>query len=464
MSFAVRAFCFSAAAIAGLLLVAAPRDVRAGAIPGLPAPLPLGREGRLHLAIENDFLGRGGRFDDHRTMQLSLDVRVGEHWLVVVDQSFLTDEGPTLNSPDPGEEGRLDEWSITFARRWRGAGGRVMAGAGVRGTGERNGEQVQNGFHRMFDARIVDLPYLKGETDAIGWLALDREWTRPVGDRWQAGAWLSAAGELSTGGRTDGSVGGFGLLRTRAFELRMGLRNEWREGAGDDIVLSSTADSERGLFATFGLGIGPIDVENSQRLDGGEAYGRVLLRAGSGARVAPQPSDRAALEFGLRLPQTAFHVTAAWAPPKMSRMLSGTAQAALTLSYFTGEMPANSSLDVFRLERQLTGGLEWRTTRGGSWVTPLATIGLGWRREALYGMQALAGTESHAVDRVVVTAGTGIDAPMGTLAGRGSLSLRLSIDGWLPFGHATEDFAGRSYSLQGPGAGLTVAIGLAGGP
>src|SRR5262245_48353047 len=75
MRFSVRALRLSACVLAGTLLVAAPRAAHAGGIPGLPAPLPPRREGRLHLIIENDFLGRGGEFDDHRTTQLALDFR-----------------------------------------------------------------------------------------------------------------------------------------------------------------------------------------------------------------------------------------------------------------------------------------------------------------------------------------------------------------------------------------------------
>jgi hypothetical protein len=145
-------------------------------------------------------------------------------------------------------------------------------------------------------------------------------------------------------------------------------------------------------------------------------------------------------------------------------MLSGAAQTALTLSYLSGETPANGSLDVFRSERQVTGGLEWRGTQRSGWVTPLADLGLGWRQETLYGMLANAGTRSDAVDRAVITAGTGLDTQMVTLPGRGSFTLRLSLDGWLPWGQATMEFAGRSYRLQRPGAGLTLAIGLSGGP
>ena len=452
----------SASVIAGLLLVATPRAGGAGAIPGLPAPLPPGREGRLHLALENDLLGRGGEFDDHRTVQISLDIRISERWLVVVGQSLLTDEGPTIDAADPGQEGRLDEWSLALARRWQGAAGRMMLGAGLRGTGERNGEEIQNGFHRMFGARIVDLPYLPGETDAIGWLALDRGWTRPLGDRWRAGAWASGAGELSTGGRADANVGGFGLLRTRAVEFRIGLRNEWREGAYDDVVRSSTAASERGLFATFGLELGPVDLETSQRVDGREGYGRVTLTAGPAASTTPAQPGRLALAVGLRLPQTAAHVAVAWAPLDPIRVPPGAPWSALTLGYLSGETPADGSLDVFRSERQLTGGLEWRAAERSGWVTPLAGLGLGWRREALYGMRALAGTRSGAVDRAVISAGAGLETRMGTLADRALLSLRLSLDGWLPLGQASVEFAGRSYRLQRPGAGLALTIGLSG--
>jgi hypothetical protein len=448
-------------ALAGLLLIAGPRVALAGLIPGLPAPLPPGREGRLNLGIENDFLGRGGEFDDHRTVQLSLDLRIGEHWLVVVDQSLLTEEGPTRDVPDPGLEGRLDEWSLTLARRWQGTAGRLMLGAGLRGTGERNGEQIQNGFHRMFGARIVALPYLPGQTDAIGWLALDREWTRALGDRWRGGTWLSAAGEVMSGGRSDANVGGFGLLRTRALELRVGLRNEWREGAYDDVVRSSTAASERGLFATFGLGLGSVDLETSQRLDGRAAYGRVTLKAGPGAPRAPEPPGRFALVSGLRLPRTAAQVDVAWTPPGANRTERGAARTSLTLGYLSGETPESASLDVFRSERQLTGGLEWQGAQQAGWVTPLVDLGLGWRREALYGMLAREGTRSDAVDRAVITAGTGLQMPMGALTGLGSLSLRLSVDGWLPLGAATVGFAGGSHRLQAPGAGLTLAVGLA---
>ena len=446
--------------IAVCLLVAGPRAALAGLIPGLPNPLPPSREGRLHLGIENDFFDRGGPYDDHRTAQLSLDFRIGERWLLVVDQSILTEEGPRQDAPDPGLEGRLDEWSVTLARRFEGRAGRMMLGAGWRGTGEQNGEQVQNGFHRMFAARIVALPYLSGQTDAIGWLTLDREWTRAIGDRWRGGAWLSAAGEVSSGGRQDANIGGCGLLRTREVELRIGLRNEWREGAYDDVVRSNTAASERGLFATFALGAGPVDFEASERVDGKAEYGRLTLRAGPTA-AAPDSLWSFAVESGLRLPRTAAHIDLAWTPPGERRMATGLAQTSLTLGYLWGESPADAGLDVFRSERQVSGGLEWRGTQRAGWVSPLADIGVGWRSEWLYGMLANAGTRSDAVDRAVITAGTGFEMKMGTLADLGPLSLRLSADGWLPLGEANVSFAGRSYRVQEPGAGLTLSIGFA---
>ena len=385
-------------ATAGLLLVMGPGAVHAGAIPGLPAPMPPGRDGRLHLAIEDDLFGRGGEFDDHRTFRISLDLRVGERWLVVLDQSLLTEEGPRQDIPDPGQEGRLDEWSLALARRWQGIAGRMMLGAGLRGTGARNGEQIQNGIHRMFDARIVDLPYLPGESDAIGWLALDREWTRAIGEKWRGGAWLSASGESSTGGQFDATVAALGVMRTQAFELRTGLRNEWREGY-DNLVRSSTAASERGLFATFGFAVGPVDVETSQRVDWKEGFGRVTLTAGPAASAATDPG-RIALVVGLRAPQAAAHADVAWSR-SASHKEAGAAATAFRLGYLSGETPEGGSLDVFKSERQLSGGLEVRGTRQ---------------------------------------------------------------DGWLPLGQAAMAFAGESHTLQRPGAGVTVAVALADRP
>ena len=142
-------------------------------------------------------------------------------------------------------------------------------------------------------------------------------------------------------------------------------------------------------------------------------------------------------------------------------MATGLAQTSLTLGYLWGESPADAGLDVFRSERQVSGGLEWRGTQRAGWVSPLADIGVGWRSEWLYGMLANAGTRSDAVDRAVITAGTGFEMKMGTLADLGPLSLRLSADGWLPLGEANVSFAGRSYRVQEPGAGLTLSIGFA---
>ena len=142
-------------------------------------------------------------------------------------------------------------------------------------------------------------------------------------------------------------------------------------------------------------------------------------------------------------------------------MATGAPHTSITVGYLWGETPADASLDVFRSERQVSGGLEWRGTQRAGWVSPLADVGLGWRSEWLYGMLAHAGARTGAVDRAVITAGAGFEMKMGTLADLGPLSLRLSADGWLPLGDATMSFAGRSYRLQEPGAGFTLSIGFA---
>jgi hypothetical protein len=450
--------CLGAAAI---LLIAPQRVAHAGNIPGLPMPLPPARDDRLRFGIENDFLGRGGEFDDNRTDAFALDLSLGERWLVVVDHSILTHEGPTPGAPEPGEEGRLDEWAVSLAHRWDAPVGRVTVGAGLRGVGELNGAQIQNGFHRMFGSRIVDLPYLPSHrTDADAWLTLDREALCAMSRDWKGGWWLNGAGQARTSGKLDGSLGAFGLVQHEIVQVRLGLRAEHREAA-DNIVQTPTADNERGVFGVLGVGVGPLDVETYQRTDGQAAYGRVILRAGPPTEAAEtEPGDRYELRSGLRFPETALRIGAAWSPPHTS---AGARHPVVVLDFLTGQTPQDDSVERFRVERQLTGGVEWRGPTRAEWITPLAGVGFGWRSESIEGAGALADTRSETAERAVVTGEAGADTRMSDLGGNGRLSLRLSLTGHWPLGDATVSFAGQSYRIERPDAGLAVTLVAAAG-
>jgi hypothetical protein len=161
----------------------------AGDIPGMQPMLPPHLAPRFDLAFSNDALGRGGEIDDYRTQQLIFSARLNERWSAVLDHSILT-------LSKPGAEGRLDQVSATLGyrlleRRKDDAISGLSGGFGLRTVGDFAGERMQNGFHRLVDSRLEDLPYsdVRG-TDAVAWL--DAEHFAPFSRRgnWGFAYWL----------------------------------------------------------------------------------------------------------------------------------------------------------------------------------------------------------------------------------------------------------------------------------
>ena len=168
-------------------------------MPGLAPSLPPYVPGGVQLVLSNDFLGRGGSVDDFRTQQIVLAADLSPRWSVLVDHSILTIDSRSAI-------GRVDQLSASLGRRLlhrqgTGYADRIDAGIGVRGTGNFDGERMQNGFHRLVGSDIDTLPYTGEErTDVTAWFDINHYRTVHRFASWRAGYWLRGASLVTSDG------------------------------------------------------------------------------------------------------------------------------------------------------------------------------------------------------------------------------------------------------------------------
>jgi hypothetical protein len=455
-----------AAWLAALLAVPA----WAGEIAGLPPQLPVFVERDFEVAFSNDFLGRGGSTDDFRSQQMIVSAKLADRWRAHIDHSILTlDDGP--------EPGRIDQMSASLGYEFMrhdepGRLTSLVAGVGIRGVGSYGGERMQNGFHRLVRAKIVDLPYadLSGH-DATAWLDAnhyqvigERGDAGPFGD-WRRGIWLRAGSLATAAGQWDSSLAAFGVMSRGPLDIWLGLRGDWRSGYGDT-VLRETAAAEEDYAVAFGVRYGALVLETVQQLNNNASYGQIrLVSAGSDSRndvsaVSALPPFE--LEVGMSVPDVQLRV--AGKQPVRWLTARGSAwreSAVIAASY--GEPQYRDDSGSFVLSGQLDAGLEfsrpWVDRRERLRV--YAATGAGWRYEELVGVDRLRRVGRRHAGSAVVTLAAGLRFASAATRGDLHLETQLGLFATLPLDDADLRIADERYTLQRPALNLVLGLSVA---
>ena len=107
---------------------------------------------------------RGSR-DDFETASFWLQVsreRSGKWWICDSNFSILTDKAGQF---------RTDILAVSLSRDFTALSGTLRTGLGLAANGDFGGGSIQNGYHRVFGYRKVNLPYsLKSRIGIIGFL------------------------------------------------------------------------------------------------------------------------------------------------------------------------------------------------------------------------------------------------------------------------------------------------------
>ncbi|MDJ0928239.1 MAG: hypothetical protein QNJ73_11405 [Gammaproteobacteria bacterium] len=438
----------------------------AGEIPGLPPPTLPDIPYRAQISLGNDIFGRGGATDDHRTQQLMLSLSLGERWEITLDHSILTLEE---NTTTPG---RLDELSGSIGYRLLGSAAesgrwRVLAGAGFRSVGEFDGDRMQNGFHNIFDQRIVGLPYVDtDQTDATFWLRGERAAVMPwaglrelFGADAPIGYWLHATALGTSDGQWDGAAAVHATVRKNWVNAWLGLRGDWREGYDRDPVQREAARNEAGAYVVMGMRLGPVILETAQGFESDEAFGRLAFIADFNSRSKHLQSVG---EWGLAGGLTAPDVYVVLQPRTELCGLfdcgSGRRWRLLGDVRY-GRPPIGSDIDRFVETFQLGLGLELESGIAGlpDWLSVFGSLGAGWRREQIKGELSFKGQKSAAIDEFVALGELGLRATSVAAGERWSFRIQAGLTGWLPAGSTTVAFVGGSEKLQE--AGLALLLG-----
>ena len=430
----------------------------AGDIPGMQPMLPPHLAPRADLVFSNDALGRGGEVDDYRTQQLIFSAAVGERWIVVLDHSMLT-------WSEPGSEGRLDQVSATLGyrlleHRQGEAIARLSSGFGLRTVGDYAGERMQNGFHRLIDSRLEDLPYSDERgTDAVGWLDAERFAPFASFGDWRFAYWLRGRALVTSDGQLDSSLAAFAVATRGSFDTWAGLRQDWRRGYSEPIQ-RATARAEEELALVVGIRFGGLVLETVQQFDGEGSYGQLRLvsleSADRGGVVLPA---RWGLEVGFLAPDVHLHLAARARTTLLVDENSRWREAAF-LATALGEPQYGSNPALYRQSVQLAGGLEWELPlpNAESWLAAYVSAGAGWRRERLVGDGPLAGLESDSASRAVVIAGAGLRFYAGSLGGRGRYRMQLGLTSWLPTGTEQVELGTTAYTVLQARTALVLGV------
>ncbi len=452
-----------------LMIAVASGKSHAGEIPAVPPRLPPILLDTLHLNWGNDVFTLGGTQDDFRTQQVFLSARLSDRWILSIDHSILTFRGPTRNEPDPiGTEGRLDQLSTSFGymlyqRQEPSFELETSSGLGFRASGNLAGARIQNGFHRLIDNGLIDLPYVDTErTDGLIWLQGNLQYLKPhvmpdwlgwLGADWRSGYWLYAATLATTDLQWDGTANVSALAAKGPWKLWLGLRADWREGYDRDIVQTATAANEEGTSFSFGLALGSLVLETTQNLDSDTGFGRVGFNADPA--MAHSFSGRKSgfgTQFSIFIPEVYFQLQGRWLPSFLNSasVWGGRLYSIVDARY--GEPPLGNSTEVFVESMQLTVGGEWETEiRGVSpWIKPYIGLSLGWRREQVVGDEELSDVKSDAVDRAVLVGDAGLRFDMAGNRRSWHLQLLLGLSGWVPLNDARVMFHDSFMRIQKP--------------
>lgn len=445
-----------------LVALAAPANVIAGEIAGLPANTPPFIERPLEFAFSNDLLGRGGSVDDFRTQQFIITAALGERWEVTIDHSILT-------LVDDDEPGRTDQLSATFGYRMFDTArersiNRLTAGIGLRGFGDFGGERMQNGSHQIVQSSVEVVPYTDlRRTDATVWADAQR-FALFKGDfdadEWRFGYWLRGSTLWASDGQLDAALGAYGTAGKGAVDLWLGLRHDWRSGY-EAPVLIETALAEEDLAAVIGLRWGPIVFETVQQFDNKASYGQIrLVAAGFGEERRNAANSRFALDAGITVPDVLLNVTGRWSADWLNRGSRHWSRALFVTAGY-GEPQHDDDPMIYRRTVQAGAGIEWeRALSADGWASIYTSVGAGWRQERIFGDDERAGEESGSTSGGALLVGLGWRFNSGELFANLHYRIQLGLSAWVPFSDAQLDMSGESFRVQEPTFAITLGLTL----
>jgi hypothetical protein len=462
--------------IVALGILASVSPGQAVQLPGVTPALPPGVDRKFELLFGNDFLARGGEFDDFRTQQISVVGPVARRWNLIVNHSILTLERPKIGDP-----GRIDHLSgsvgytlVRIDKPTHTQG--VEVGGGFRYSSEIGGARMQNGFHQIVGSKPEILPYVDtNRVDGTLWLRLPRHGVLRgdarlpmLGGGWDFMYWGRASTLLTTDAEWDGSVGLSAVAAKRWFQGWLGVQGDWRTGHDRDNVSGETAEFEQGAGVVLGFRFGPLLMETVQHFDGDAAWGHLsLISTGQSLVALGSETPSLAFQAGLSIPDVLTTYQARWSNCRLLRCSVGRRRTVL-VDFRSGKPQFGNDVDEYVATQQVSAAfeLEQAPVPGRDWLTAYGSLGAGWRNERLEGEgEALGGLRSDTVGRAGLVGDLGLR--FGTSATTRSLRLmvQIGLSGWLPTSGGTVEFAGNTERLQRPsmvivsGVVLRIAMG-----
>jgi hypothetical protein len=442
-----------------IFTILGPAMATAGDIPGLPTMTPPLVDRQLELSFSNDFLGRGGSVDDFRTQQITLSAAIAERWVAVFDHSVLT-------LSDPAQPGRIDQLSASLGYRLVESSrdrslNRLVGGIGFRSAGDFAGERMQNGFHRLIDSDIENLPYSAlDDTYLTAWL--DAERYAVIRD--DAGGWrlawnLRGRALVTSDGQFDATASALLVAGKRFFDAWGGLRHDWRTGY-EEPVQRATADAEADTAVVLGMRFGSMVIETVQQLNNDASFGqlRFLASQHDSPAINSRPA-RLGLELGFLLPDV--HVRLAGRLRSAILVPSHSAwRESVVLSVDVGEPQHSAGPTVFIDSTQLGIAFEWERSLASSsdWLSGYVSFGAGWREEQLIGDGALAGERSETSSSAVVLGSAGLRFHASELGSRWRYRIQTGITAWAPTDKSVVTLDGLDLPVLEPGVSFVVGF------
>ena len=453
-----RAFCLIL--FAGLCL-----DANGGEIAGLRSQLVPTTDPDVSLTFSNDFLGRGGAVDDFRTAQVIVSAKLGDKWFALLDLSTLTLEEAQLN-------GRVDQLTGSLGYRFvdhqsANQVTRVTTGSGFRAAGDYSGEQIQNGFHRLVDSEVKDLPYVEASgVDLTLWFDADHYngfhtsgGNGFFGD-WKSGYWIRASSLITSDSQWDNALGVYAVTSKNLLDIWLGVRRDWRSGYDQDVVQRATAAAEDDIAFVAGIRWGALSLETVQQFNHQASYGQLKLVA-DGRQPFPGVDfiPRFNIEFGFILPHVQIQLAG-----KVRSNLLVSANSTWGESFFIdmrfGEPQYEDNASMFIETRQVSAGLEWERQLPDAlnWISAYGALGIGYRQEKILGDKLLDRESSESVGRVTATLGTGLRFAAADLGGGWRYRLQFGLTGWIPASGSEVLFVGEPVQLHKTGIGVMLGM------
>ncbi len=442
------------------LLAAACVPLAHGAVSGVPEPGPTGLLPRASISTTNDMLGNGvGNGDDFRT------AGVGGHYasrglVLAIDAAMLTDRNGSTRSDELVATAAWSWGQAAPALGWRWSG---LVGGGLRLDRYLGGDVIQNGLHRGINAPEVDAEYddvnslapVLAGSGALGYLSRSR---LPFLTGWWGGQ-LVGSSSYAVDGELIIEGGPRLTLVGRDGSFWAGARYRWQAGDPVGPTLAATGQHEQGWWVDSGTFVTPVDWGGwGYQVRAGLNLETLAVNGALGAVYRPgtaSPGEEMEMQHDLSVYQGgAFGVQLRWYPTALQ--LQGSRRPAVAFDYRFGTEPdGRISLDLSPNRIPTGADLRFDQVTVGweeGWVAPiLATVdlvpylqvGAGGRREGV--VSEGVGVRAESVAPVV----------SGALGCRvvffQTVSLGLSIDGWLPVYSEDVTLGGSTVTLNDPG-------------